>query len=300
MTDWQKTVAGVVSQSRILKAVKAEALGKLSKKESVYLRQAGIGPEQSKLILAEFEKHGGEEAGNLSSGWNQWTNKDARIALQSAIGRDVDRIITTPGQDKTLISSGGEGWGELGKMMFQFKSFAVAAIQRILISGLQQGDMAALSGMASMLTMGMMVYAFKTLEKGEELPDDPATWLLEGVDRSGLTGWFMDANNMTERLTRGQIGLHRFAGGRPLSRYASKNVIGSLLGPTAGTLTDAATATGSLAASTLGEDDWTESDTRAVRRIIPFQNLLGFRHIIDQAEQGINSTLGVKQNTEKK
>lgn len=296
LTDWQKTVAGVVSQSRILRAVKAEALGKLSKKESVYLRQAGIGPEQSKLILAEFEKYGGEEAGNLSSGWNQWTNKEARIALQSAIGRDVDRIITTPGQDKTLISSGGEGWGELGKMMFQFKSFAVAAIQRILISGLQQGDMAALSGMASMLTMGMMVYAFKTLEKGEELPDDPATWLLEGVDRSGLTGWFMDANNMTERLTRGQIGLHRFAGGRPLSRYASKNVVGSLLGPTAGTLTDAATATGSLAASTLGEDDWTESDTRAVRRIIPFQNLLGFRHIIDQAEQGINSTLGVKQS----
>ena len=294
LTDWQKTVTGIISQNRILKAVRAEADGKLSRKESIYLRQAGIGPEQSRLILDEFNVHGGEEAGNLSSGWNQWTNKDARVALQSAIGRDVDRIITTPGQDKTLIGSGGEGWGDLGKFMFQFKSFAVASTQRILISGLQQADMATLAGMVGMVSMGMMVYAFKEWEKGEEVSDDPAKWLLEGVDRSGLTGWFMDANNMTERLTRGQVGLNRLVGAEPLSRYASKNVVGALLGPAAGTISDVATVTGSAAASTLGDEEWSETDTRAVRRLIPFQNLIGFRAIVDQAEKGINSSLGVK------
>lgn len=300
LTDMQKEIAGIVSQTRILKGVQAEAAGKLTKKEMIYLRQAGVGPEESKLLLKEFNTHGGEEDGSLYSNWNQWTDKRARTVLQSAVGREADRIITTPGQDKTLTGSGGSAIGEMGKILFLFKSFNIASTQRILISGLQQADMQALAGSLSMITMGMMVYAFKTLEAGKELSDDPAKWLLEGVDRSGISAWFMDANNLLERGTGGYIGLNRLAGGQPLSRYASKNVLESLLGPAARTVTNAAQVTRGLAASTLGGEQWTESDTHALRQVIvPFQKLIGFRHVVDAAEKGINSAIGAKQSRSK-
>jgi len=37
----------------------------------------------------------------------------------------------------------------------------------------------------------------------------------------------------------------------------------------------------------LGEDDWTESDTRAVRRLIPGQNLTGLRNGFDAIEEAV-------------
>jgi hypothetical protein len=73
-----------------------------------------------------------------------------------------------------------------------------------------------------------------------------------------------------------------------MTRYASRGVLESVLGPSAGFLNDTLSATGAAFAK-----DWSAADTSAVRRMIPLQNLFFLRRLTDAAEEGINHALGV-------
>ena len=165
----------------------------------------------------------------------------------------------------------------------------MASSQSILIAGLQQRDAGVMNGMALAVGMGMMVYYLKSLEAGREVSDDPRVWVAEGIDRSGLMGWFFDANNMVEKATRGEVGVNKLVGGPMMSRYASRNLTGALLGPSFGQ----AQALGQITGSAFARD-WTESDTHAVRRLVPYQNLSFVRHLFNKAEEGINDIFGVR------
>ena len=73
-------------------------------------------------------------------------------AFRSAIIRDVDRIIVTPGiGDRPLWMS-----SETGKLIGQFKSFGFASVQRTLIPALQDRDMGVVNGLALSGAMGML------------------------------------------------------------------------------------------------------------------------------------------------
>lgn len=157
-------------------------------------------------------------------------------------------------------------------------------MQRILLSGLQQRDAAALSGAVLSVGLGMGVYALKTMQYGGELSDDPTQWLVEGVDRSSLFGWLMDMNNTAEKVVRDLLGI---PGG--VSRYQSRNWVGAMAGPSFGLLTDVTVVTSSAISG-----DWRDSDTRAIRRILPYQNLFYLRGLFDAVEDGLNQGLGVR------
>lgn len=295
MAPWNtalKQIVGMVSQSRMLRAMQAEANGKIGKRELEYLRSAGINADDARAILKQFEEHGGIEDGVYAPNANAWTDREAYVAFQSAINRDVDRIIVTPGQDLPLAATGN--WGEIGRMAFQFKSFAIASTQRMLLSGLQQRDMAALNGLMLSTALGMVSYAVKQKDAGNEISDDPLVWLREGVDRSGVTGWMFEANNMLEKATRGTVGISALTGGPPMSRYASRNMIGAILGPTAGTISGLTSVVQNASVAAMGDEPLKASDIHAARRLLPYNNLLVFRQLVDQAEEGIAKSLGAR------
>ena len=177
--------------------------------------------------------------------------------------------------------------GEVGKLVGQFRSFGFAAVQRILLSGLQQRDAAALSGAVLSVGLGMGVYALKTMQYGGELSDDPTQWLVEGVNRSRLFGWLMDINNTAEKLSRGRLGIAALTG-ESVSRYQSRNWVEAMARPSVGLIQDANQVLGSAISG-----DWRESDTRAIRRILPYQNLFYLRGLFDAVEDGVNQGLGV-------
>jgi hypothetical protein len=83
-------------------------------------------------------------------------------------------------------------------------------------------------------------------------------------------------------------------GAEPMSRYASRNWLGALAGPSFGKLSEAGNAVGVAAEAAFGTEPWREADTRAIRRLLPYQNLLGFRNIVDAAETNINQALGAQ------
>jgi hypothetical protein len=295
MSPWNaamKQTAGLITMSRIIRASDALARGVIKKPDLERLAASGISRQNAIKIAEQFKKHGEKDGGVFLPKTENW-DKEARAAkeaFRAALVREVDKTIITPGQEKWLWMS-----TELGKTLGQFKSFSVSANQRLLIAGLQQSDMATLSGAALMVTLGGLVHIIKTKASGREPGIDwsdnekTSQFMVNAVDRSGLLGWLMEANALTEKMTAGAVGISKLTG-RPISRYASRNAIGALAGPTFGTLQSIGQVTSS------GFSQWSESDTRAARRLIPYQNLFFLRSIFDKAEAGANSFFGVPKS----
>lgn len=277
-----KQLAGITAQTRMLEGIEALAAGKASPKQVEYLAAGGIDADVAGKIAAQVEKHGAADGAIRWANTNDWTDKSAVQSFRAALVRDVDRSVVTPGQDKPLWMSKG-----MGQIIGQFHSFTMSATQRNLIAGLQQRDAAAFNGMMSMLALGALQYWLKAQISGAPVSDNPAKWATEAFDQSGLSGWLMDANNITEKLTSGHVGMAAFTGA-PAQRYASRNWMGALLGPSF----DAAMDMGKLS-NDMASGKWTAADSRALRRLTPLQNLFYLRKLFDQVEAGANSAAGI-------
>lgn len=284
MTQWNaalKQFSGVITQDRILAAVVDVADGKASKSTIKRLAASGIGKEQAEAIAIQFRKYGDSGDLNLSNG-QLWDDKETLETFRNAVLKDVDRTVITPGEgEKPLWTS-----SEQGKMIFQFKSFAATAHNKILVADLQYRDAQALSGFLLATGLGMMTYGLKEYFAGREVSREPEKVILEGLDRSGVFGYMWDVNNIMEKLTRGEVGANKVIGGSPMSRYASRNVLGALLGPSVGTVEDLATISGSISTG-----EFSESDLRKVRKMLPGQNLFYMRRLLNNLEEQVGENL---------
>lgn len=286
-----KTMAGMVTFSRMVPAINDLAQGRASEKDLGKLAQMGIDGPMADRMARMIADHGDQVEGIVMPNTSAWADAEAAELLRGALAAEVDRIIVTPGQERPLWMS-RQGWRLLG----QFRSFSVAAMQRVTIAGLQQRDAYAVAGLMGSIGLGTLSYAAKTLAAERDISDDPAVLFMEGFDRSGVTGWLFDAHNMLEKATRGGISLMRglelagLADESPqMSRYASRNIVGAILGPSVGTFTDVAQSTGALF-----DDDASQSDVRAFRRLAPAQNLFWLRPLINDVEEASAELMGVE------
>lgn len=277
-----KEFSGVVTMTRILDESRNWTNGKIRKGEMEKLTASGIDRQTAERIAKQFEKFGYTEDGVNVANAAEWDDPIAYQAMKDAMTRESRNTVITPGAGQRPLWMSSEA----GKMIGQFKSFSMASSQSVLMAGLQRRDAATVNGLALSVGVGMLVYAIKSAEAGRETSDDPRKWIAEGIDRSGVTGWFFDVNNVVEKATRGRVGVSSVTGGQMMSRYASRNVVGALLGPTFGQASDIVQITGSAFAG-----DWKESDTRAGGRLMPYRNLIGFRHVADKLENLLNEAL---------
>lgn len=285
MAPWNaamKQFSGLVTMTNLIKAAERVAAGAPAKGDVRKLASAGINEDLAVRIRDQFRAHGNSEDGIYLAGGQNWTDRQALEAFRAAVVRDVDRIIVTPGQDKPLWMS-----TELGKTVGQFKSFAVSSMQRTLLSGLQQRDAATLNGIMVMLGLGAVTYWAKETIAGRKLSDNPTVWAQNAFDWSGLGGWIMEANNIAEKATRGRVGFSYFTG-EQVTRYASRNVTGAFLGPTADAVADIFQVSGSIFAG-----DTTKSDLRKARQLVPMQNLFYTRWLFDQVESATGDALSL-------
>jgi len=286
MAQWNSAIkqfAAIIAQRKMFRSIERVVAGTASKKEIEYLASGGIDANMAERIALQFEAHGVKDGDVWWANSGAWTDQRAVESFRAILVRDVDRAIVTPGAgDRPIWMS-----GEMGKTIGQFKSFQVASIHRTLLAGMQQRDMAAFSGMAMMIALGMLSYWTKAEIGGYDVSDDWRVWVTEGIDRSGVIGWLGDANNIVEKMTRGRVGMSAFTGEQS-SRYASRNLAGAMLGPTFDALGDLGQVSGAAFAG-----DWTASDTRALRKMIPLQNLFWLRKGFDAMEQGVNQAFGV-------
>ena len=204
----------------------------------------------------------------------------------------MDSIIVTKGiADAPLFAQ-----TPTGRAMLQFKTFALASNQRVLMRGLQEGHSRMIAGIGGMAAMGALIYWFKQIEAGKEPSNNAGTWIAEGLDRSGIFSIGFEINNAIEKAGGpGVYSLLAMAGKaanpnadmkEPASRFATRGVVEGFLGPTVGLANDvvntAAIPLRAAGAAVGGEEqDIAPSDVATLRRLTPFASLPYWRWLID-------------------
>ena len=250
--------------------------GKIDKR----LSRLGIDDANATAIGGQLKKYAEKVDGVWLSNARNWDNPDLEQIWGAALRKESDRVIVVPGQEKPLFMS-----TPMGKTIMQFRSFMFASTQRMTIAAVQGQDHNALGGVLMLTTLGMMSYAFKQKDAGREITDDPIALLIEGIDRSGSLGAIMEINNTMEKVSSNNFGLRPLLGvDLPAARFASRSIADGVMGPTFGSSIGLVAR---VANAGLGEDDWTESDTRALRRLLPGQNLTFIRNGLDRVEKEI-------------
>lgn len=257
--DWMKTTASALTESRLVKNVMKD-WERLPERERRYMTYVGIDKDMAERMRFQIEPstQGGsprDKTGFWHSGTEQWGDETAKRAFWAAIDKDVRSTIITPGvADLPLFMHSG-----LGKSLLQYKSFMIASHQKALVRAIQEGangsQTAVLMATMSAISIGMFITYLKAVEgnRVEQLSDNPGAWLAEGIDRSGMLTILMEGSATLEKM-RGP-GMDKYPAGvytglqalfpdadqsAGPSRYATRGILGQLLGPTAGTIEDAA------------------------------------------------------------
>lgn len=135
-------------------------------------------------------------------------------------------------------------------------------------------------------TVGMLIYYLKAVEANrmEDISDNPGRWIAEGLDRSGMFSIAFEANNTIEKAFGiGAYGALSAAFPNAsqegkASKYASRSVAASVLGPTGDFIDTAIRAANAIKGA---GDGMTEGDISAIKRMIPGATLPGIRSLVE-------------------
>ncbi|WP_131857444.1 hypothetical protein [Bosea sp. BK604] len=286
-TDMVKSVAATTASAEMLRAARRISEGRGTARDIANMAESNIDNAMAQRIWSAMQDGGGANVDGVRlPNTADWKDRGAAQAFEAALARETDIAVVTPGLEKPLWMS-RSGVSLLG----QFKAFIAGANERMLIANLQRSDINTLQGLVASVLLGMLSYRLYTWVSGQPASDRPQDWFKEGVSRSGVLGWLDEINATSGKITRGQADVFRLIGAdKPLSRMQSRGILGTLAGPTAGKIERIAQISGSAATG-----EWTASDTTAVRRLVPFQNLFYVRGLLDQVEKGVNSVMGIPE-----
>ncbi|CAI1022622.1 hypothetical protein [Serratia proteamaculans] len=280
MNQWNsalKSWSGLIVQSRILDNAQLLAAGKeVPQKEIRKLAQIGIDQSMLRRISDQFAKHGEDMDGLLTGHSHLWDDRAVREAFQSAVLKDVDSTVVTPGVGDTPLMMSNE----VGKMILQFKTFIFAQHNRVIASGIQQGDASFYLGAMGTIALGAMVYVMKQKLSGRDIDYSPNNLVKEGIDRAGMIGWLSEPLNAVENISGGRFGLGAMFGAPPVSRFQSRNAIGALMGPTFDMAGD-----GAVIANGVLNGEFDDKQTHAVRKLLPYQNLFYISPLLNRVEE---------------
>jgi len=268
--------------------------GKATKKMVRDLNDVGIDENIAKRIVEQTDKYGEVAEGGLRLPRSEaWDDQLAERALRIAALNGVHQTVLRVGVGETPRFFSDPVWGLMG----QFRAFAYSSTQSILLTKLSQRDMSAMGGMMSSVFFGGLATLLKDLSKNAANPDEiferysgdkgMAKFFMEAVDRGGLPGVLSEFHNIAEKATG--HGLNSLITGEPANRYQSRNLVGSMVGPTAGGLADA---TGFFGAVTRGDID--HSALQQGKRLVPGHTVWYMRSMLDKAQGSLEETFGVR------
>jgi hypothetical protein len=282
LTDMQKSIAVVMTQNRLLRG--ATMFSEVAEKERAYLAYLGIDQSMAERIARQFEEHGQTVERVRVANTERWTDEVARRTYRAAINKDVDSIITTKGvADVPSFAN-----TPTGRATLQFKSFALASHQRVLLRGLQEDQARFVGGLIAMTTIGIMTTWLKAVsgnrtEKLQDIGSNPGWWISEGLDKAGVFAVPMELANMFEKATNFnpiKSPIKAFDDKGSISqKNQNRTLAGSVLGPSFQTINDAGTVAG-LPTKIVNGEEVTTGDKAAVERLFPFNSYLGLRQMI--------------------
>jgi hypothetical protein len=278
-TEFMKSAASVTIGSRILEDSIKWRKGTLADKNKTKLAASGIDEQTAIRIANEFDKHGTKLKYNFMANTAEWTDDAAKQAFGGALNKDINITIVTPGKGDTPLFMNYE----LASTIVQFKKFAMAATQRMLLRGMQEKDLDFLFGSMLLMGTGMLVDAvYSEFRFNKDYSKLSLTEkLLNAFDRSGLGGIYVDVNRSIEALTDNRIGIRPLLGeGKPYGSSMKSKV--GLIGPSASQIYNIFDIMYDV-----GANKYNHYTARNVRRLIPFQNVWYLDWLFDNIEKGL-------------
>lgn len=290
-TDGMKAISSVLSQNRIIE-------GAVDGKDARMLAYLGIDEDVGRRIAKQFDAHGETIDSVKVANTENWDDEIAVRAFRAAVSKDVNSIIVTKSVgDVPLFAN-----TSTGKLILQFRNYTFSAHQRVLLRSMQEGKAQFLSGMIGMSALGMMGATLRSwrggearLEKLKAAASNPGYLIGEGLDLSGMFSLPIELANTMEKLT--QAGGYSFnpikkpllLAGRAAApeaslqgssvRFASRDPLAAMLGPTAGLPNSAARAAGAGVDMFTGQEP-SQSQAAAAASLIPFGSYLGMREAL--------------------
>ena len=299
MTPWNSTMKGIsanVSMTRSIEAILAEPKG-----------TAGMGARALKKfneeiatlefyrlpapMRARIRKMLEEPGGMFSDGDLKWSNTQAWSDRKAAeeFGRSirvaVDNTILTPGV------GGVPTWlkKEENSIIFQFQTFGFGATNTILLSSAQalsRRDVDSMVGLAIMIGAGTVVEWTKNQINDRPNPSSLSRWVSAGIDRSGALGAYGQGINIIAKISGNEA---------MSSRFAARNILSSMLGPSLGTAETLFTV-GTAAA----RGEMSDSEVRQARRLIPYNQIPYWQWLFDQMEETTVDTFSLPRKRRRK
>jgi hypothetical protein len=287
LTDFNKTVSGILAQDRIIRLAQEG-------KDVKTLSYLGMNAAMRERVADQVKRFASKEDGAWAANTEKWTDEEAVRHFRAALNKDVNSVIVTKSVgDVPLFAN-----TPTGKIIMQFKAFALASHQRVLIRGLQEGGSRFMGGLISMTIMGMMATYFRALATNrlDKIPgaDNPGWWIGEGLDNTGIFAVPLELANDLEKPT----GINPLkdplrAAGRAITgatdkpesfRNTNRNGPGALLGPTFGTAADVFNLVGTLGAHARGAKvsaGQNKSAVNSAANLTPFYSYPILRQVID-------------------
>jgi len=280
-TEMAKSMASVTIGSRIIEDSIKWTKGSLTDKWKTALSSSGIDQDMARRIAVQFEKHGEKTKHNFMANTAKWEDEAAVDAFGAALNKDINITIVTPGLGDTPL------WmsTELGSTFAQFKKFAIAATQRMLLRGMQEKDLDFLFGSILLMGSGMLIDKIYTeFRFGRDYSKQSLTTkLLNAFDRSGLAGIYTDINKAIETLTDNRIGISPALGENKPFASSNRWKAGTMFGPTGGQIYNIFNILYDV-----GGNQYNHHTAKNVRRLIPFQNVWYLDWLFDDIQKGLH------------
>lgn len=263
-TGLQRRIAAQVSSADTMRTIVNGPKGK----DVTRLASLGINKSDYKAIAAQIEKHAQQINGTFLMNGHLWDDAAALDKLKNAIQINVESSILRPGGESLPFAVQSS---DIGKILFQFKSFSSAATGKILISGLQRRDASAALGFTYLVAMGALTGVIKAKIAGREPNEDIDALILDGISRSGVGGL----------VATTALDLGRGFTGEYATRFGDDALLGAIMGPSAGLIQD----TAKVITTTIKEAQEGEEDKAydKAAKMLPFQNLFYLKRLMQEA-----------------
>lgn len=222
--DYMKQVTGVAVVDKIISAAEDFAKGRLSLKDKQILAQMGLDEVDLSQIAKEFADHGTTIKGVRFTDAENWVNQTVADRMFKAVQKEVDTIILTPGVgDTPLLMSNA-----YVALIAQYKTFAMAAQNRMLIRGMQQPDANMINGLTISVVAGIATTSYQNFIHDREMT--PVELVSAGISKSGILSTIGEANSILSSTPLGNLAITGRQEDYAFDTWA--------FGPTAGKLKD--------------------------------------------------------------
>jgi RadC-like JAB domain-containing protein len=286
-----KALAGAAAHDEILEAAgRARRFSKrvgpdLSANERTRFNSMGLDQQMLERIDDQFGQYGRNVNGVRFGMTDAWHDQGAAQALDGATTNAAEASTLSPGAGDTPLWTSSE----VGKAIFQFKTFGAVAIRRVTIplaQGLAHADIRSAQGLATLIAAGALTYTMKQLLSGQPMEKDPGRYALEVLDKSNLLGW--TGEYFYPSLW--QFGMGNF------SRWGDRQTWETLGGPVAGTAVDAwdLRLPAKLIGTMRGQGPQIKrSDIHRIRRMLPGNQVWYLRRAVNALEGHVGDAMGL-------